>query len=578
MQNLSAFQLLPEHIVKLIVDHVACPGRHRLAGVTMEYDECRALQIPLLWVCHNFRAFVFTRFCGEYELYFSSKPNEYHITRRLWPSCLQRLDCYPTNRLAKKLEVTLDVWDIYSGKSLQQLSTTPYDNCAFPLVRTLIFNIRVYKQSEEEGDYDHSKEDYKIPPPGAEANILAFVQRVKDMAPAASVVYLDVRGIYYEPFEGDDPLVISLVSQLYRIVETTVITDRNRDLVFNPDLAPIGKLTSIACDRDELFYWILALARLNALTLQTIEICAHYEIDICGLIRAPDSSIYVEYPSLHALTTRFASISIMSQKSTFEGAVPFPSLRRLVFYSYYPFGDDVLFRGNGAALECLDMTLYPEMVTLLKRHNVFTRTSHPKLQYVCTYAFMDNEPRAFDSALDYMKFVLSFAPAASVRVLPGLTKFGEAFMPALSLLGDHVSIQSLSMYDIRLSFRDALIFIKSLPLLSDLYALAPTLGEISQGVTEADLPEFVRSNYASMGWRFRCWHITPYTRYDNEELATFMLLLALVCPNFDYAAVDRGCRKPFMKELWKQTVEPRFSEHAPRLRRLLFHGWKDRQD
>ncbi|KAJ2030587.1 hypothetical protein GGI08_007388 [Coemansia sp. S2] len=271
---------------------------------------------------------------------------------------------------------------------------------------------------------------------------------------------------------------------------------------------------------------------------------------------------------------QFGEIPALSQKSTFEGAVPFPGLRRLVFYSYYPFGDDVLFRGNRATLEYLKMTLYLEMVTLLKRHNVFTRTSHPKLQYVCTYACMDDKPRAFDNALSYMKFALSFAPAASVREIPGLTKFGESLMPALSLLGDHANIQSLSMYDIHFSFWDALTFIKSLPLLSDLYALAPTLGEIPQGVAKVDLPEYVHSTYAPLGKRFRCWHITPYTQYDNAELVTFMLLLALVCPNFDYAAVDESYREPFMKEMRSQIAEPRFNCRAPRLNRLLFDGWQ----
>ncbi|KAJ2245356.1 hypothetical protein GGI13_005862 [Coemansia sp. RSA 455] len=567
MNTLSAFQILPEHIVKLIVDHVACPGRHRLGGVTMEYDECRTHQIPLLWVCHNFRAFVFTRFCRDHELYFSSRPNEYHVTRRSWPSSLQGLDYYPTNRLAKTLDITLDVWDIYSGKSLQQMSSAPYDDCAFPQVHTLIFNIRVHAKSVETSDC-------QISPPGSEASVLAFVQRVKEMVPRVNVIYVGVRGILYEPFNGDDPLVVLLVTQLYRIVETTVITDCNCDLVINPDLAPIGHLTSIVCGRDEMLCWILPLARLNALTLQTINIRAHHRIDICGLIRDPDSNRYAEYPCLRSLIMQFDEMSALSQKSTFEGAVPFPSLRRLVFYSHYPFGDDVLFRGNRATLEYLNMTLYPEMVTLLKRHNVLTRTSHPKLQYVCTYAFMDNKPRAFDTALSYMKFVLSFASAASVREIPGLTKFGESPMPALSLLGDHANIQSLSMYDIHFLFWDALTFIKSLPLLSDLYALAPTLGEIPQGVAEVDLPEYVRSTYAPLGKRFRCWHITPYTRYDNAELVTFMLLLALVCPNFDYAAVDESYREPFMKEMRSQIAEPRFHCHAPRLNRLLFDGWQ----
>ncbi|KAJ2055108.1 hypothetical protein GGI17_006740 [Coemansia sp. S146] len=58
MDNLLAFQILPYHVVKLIVDHVAGSSRLQFDGVTTNSDEYRILQVPLLWVCHNFRAFL----------------------------------------------------------------------------------------------------------------------------------------------------------------------------------------------------------------------------------------------------------------------------------------------------------------------------------------------------------------------------------------------------------------------------------------------------------------------------------------------------------------------------------------
>ncbi|KAJ2859737.1 hypothetical protein GGH94_005939 [Coemansia aciculifera] len=571
MQNLSAFQLLPEHVVKLIVDHVACPSRHKLDGARLTSHVSSALQIPLLWVCHNFRAFVFTRFCSDYALYLRSELDAYHVTRCSWPLCLQGLNCYPTNRLAKRLEVTLDIWDIYSGKSLQQLSSAPYDGCAFPLVRTLAFNIRVYKHSEEKRDYDHPTEDYKIPPPGSEAKIYAFVQRVKDMAPAVSEIYLDTRDTDFEPSECNESHALLLVSQLYRVVETTIVSERNNDLVFSPGLAPIGNLTSIKFDIHGCDYSILPLVRQNAQSLQTLVVRLLMNLDISELIQYPgDGGKYIEYPRLHTLDI---SGSDARQRPGFNGAVPFPNLRRLTLLLRYPFDDDVLFRGNGATLENLSMMLHPAVVALLKRHNVFTRTSHPKLR-VCSYGFRDDEPSAFDTASDYVKFVLSIAPAAPVQMLHALSGSSEALMPALSLLGGHTSIQVLSMYRVRLSFWDTLIFIKSLPLLSDLHTMAPTLGDIPQGVTDVDLPEYVHSTYAPMGKRFRCWHIAPHSKTVNVELVTFMLLLALACPNFDYAAVYKDYREPFMKEMRSQIAEPRFSEHATRLNRLLFNGWQ----
>ncbi|KAJ2748566.1 hypothetical protein GGI19_006061, partial [Coemansia pectinata] len=96
-------------------------------------------------------------------------------------------------------------------------------------------------------------------------------------------------------------------------------------------------------------------------------------------------------------------------------------------------------------------------------------------------------------------------PGASVPVIAGLLEYGEDLSPVLSILNDYTNIQALSFPAAHLSFWEAVTLIKSLPLLSDLCTGNPALGEIPQGATEADLPEYVRSTYAPMGKRFRCW-------------------------------------------------------------------------
>ncbi|KAJ2250414.1 hypothetical protein GGI13_004026 [Coemansia sp. RSA 455] len=126
-----------------------------------------------------------------------------------------------------------------------------------------------------------------------------------------------------------------------------------------------------------------------------------------------------------------------------------------------------------------------------------------------------------------------------------------------------------------LTIWQAITLVKSLPLLSDLTTKAPVLGELPQGLSIAELPEYVCSNYAPMGKRFRCWHVYDWPEPNYKEIATCVLLLALACPNFDYAALYEDHRKPFMEELRKRIDEPEFSQDAPHLRCLIFNGWKD---
>ncbi|KAJ2859738.1 hypothetical protein GGH94_005940 [Coemansia aciculifera] len=292
-------------------------------------------------------------------------------------------------------------------------------------------------------DRSYDEDDGRLPP-DAYDNVLTFARRIKEMAPRVSEVSLDIGDA-----DGNLTTIIGkhtcfLLLNLSTIARKTLFANGCKQLVACPDLA------------------------------LTINIWSYYEADISGLIRDDDDGNYAVYP--------------------------------LILRSHYPFGDDVVFRGNDATLEYLKVALYPELVTILERHNVFTRTSHPQL---------------------------------------------KALPPALLLLKDYVSIQVLALPRVRLSFWGAVYLIKSLPLLSDLHTRAPIRGEIPQGVADADLPEYVRSAYAPMGRRSRCWHIAYHSIYDNVDLVTSILLLALICPNFDYAAVYKDYRESFMKEMRK---------------------------
>ncbi|KAJ2682154.1 hypothetical protein IWW39_006107 [Coemansia spiralis] len=54
-----------------------------------------------------------------------------------------------------------------------------------------------------------------------------------------------------------------------------------------------------------------------------------------------------------------------------------------------------------------------------------------------------------------------------------------------------------------------------------------------------------------------------------------VLLLALICPNFDYVSNHPSQRESFMEDLERAIDLDRFRPYAPRLRRLLFKGWRD---
>ncbi|KAJ1671571.1 hypothetical protein GGF38_000705 [Coemansia sp. RSA 25] len=413
MHTLPAFQLFPEHMVKLIVDHVAGSCRLRYDNIYKGSDEYKLLQMPLLWVCHNFRAFVYARFCGKCELQLEETGDRYVDSRRSWPSCLRKLD-YPTHHLAADLYLNLSFWSIYSGKALRQLSGAPYEGCTFPLVRQLEIRLTLGDEySNALSCYPSSSFDRY--PPDTTANIAAFVQRVKQVAPDIRKVeawsYSDVE----ELVKRRDIHAVDLIQQLYGIVKTkTAITGYCRLLVEYLDLEPIRNLVHVAYRIYTTSSRIMTLIRRSAQTLQSLELSEIVRVDYTALIRDPDSGgRWMEYPCLHTLRLFSEYETAISRSSISNGAEPFPQLRRLAIRRAYPFGDDVLFRGNASTLEFLDIVLDPEIVAMLKRYKVFTPTSHPKLKCVKANLSSSDARHVFAAAAEYLQFALSIAPRAS---------------------------------------------------------------------------------------------------------------------------------------------------------------------
>ncbi|KAJ2331258.1 hypothetical protein GGI00_003334 [Coemansia sp. RSA 2681] len=178
MSTLSPLQILPPHVAKLIVDHLVGSSRLVYGGVRTNSYAHRSLLRPLLWVCHNLRAIALPLYCSCFKLFIYSDSPDVLSVRNLLPR--NAIDGYrecnylghPTHHLARELAIVLDKRAIYSGKALRMLSTAPYDGSPFLQARKLALMFVHDKMDEADGDVDTD-------PLTVEANVVAFVQRVK---------------------------------------------------------------------------------------------------------------------------------------------------------------------------------------------------------------------------------------------------------------------------------------------------------------------------------------------------------------------------------------------------------------
>ncbi|KAJ2744500.1 hypothetical protein GGI19_006594, partial [Coemansia pectinata] len=160
------------------------------------------------------------------------------------------------------------------------------------------------------------------------------------------------------------------------------------------------------------------------------------------------------------------------------------------------------------------------------------------------------------------------APNAAVRSFP----LGESWpdiTSMVSLFSDYPNIQVLDLSDMFLPLWDTIALIKSLPLLSDLHSMTPYAIQLPANIKEKELPAYVLSKYAPMGQRFRCWHISK-TSGPVTTIARCVLLLALICPNFDYCVPPEKKFSEYMDELERTINWDAFKDYAPRLQHFLF--------
>ncbi|KAJ2027225.1 hypothetical protein IWW57_002701 [Coemansia sp. S610] len=460
-----------------------------------------------------------------------------------------------TNLYPKELVINLSEQEVYSGAALKELSREPFNDCIFPKVRSisLVFS----QMAEDEIDF------FNI-----ESNVSAFVERIRTMAPMVKNISIAGELGHQDQTPFADDRSSRLVAQLSRLVTELDYHFDYRPVRIDQQLGGLCSLVYSSYGSNDGGKAIMELGRCNASTLRVLDIFPSAHIDIASLIRNSDGS-YVQYPCLLELRLNGRPREDVPRSSVFPGAVPFPNLRHLKLKHVYSYSDDTIFRGNAATLESLYIFLSLGEARVLNECGVFTPDSHPKLQNVKVELASSDQHNFFGSDVDFIRFVLSVGPNAPVRTICH-SPFNPAFGSMLPVLGEHTRIQVLKLEHLALTLWDTMALVKALPLLSDLHTKSFTPGPWPTGVPNHKLPAYVIARYAPIGSRFRCWHFESDAGGNIKNVVLCVLLLALACPNFDYAVAYAINRDAFMAGMEQMIAKGGFRPHASRLRRLLY--------
>ncbi|KAJ2059269.1 hypothetical protein GGI17_004510 [Coemansia sp. S146] len=284
------------------------------------------------------------------------------------------------------------------------MSQAPYDGCAFPLVRKITFFVLM------DNMFDNDK---------AHKNAWLGKDNSTDL--------LDIE---------------DLISRLFQLVSHATYGDYDRySAAVDLQMNPVSNLVHIEHISKLIHSSFAQLVQQNSSTLQSLIIKNSNDIDLGAFIKTADDTL-ITYPRLLTLKLTRVWDYPESPMSAFKDAVPFPCLRFLCLRVGYPFNNDTLFRGNAATLKYLEMGLDSRTISMLSKYNVFTQTSHPKLQHVGFDVFGELVPDPFITYAELVLFMLNVAPRAAVQEI-GIFIGCAELVPALLLLGDYTCIQVL---------------------------------------------------------------------------------------------------------------------------------------
>ncbi|KAJ1988532.1 hypothetical protein GGI25_004473 [Coemansia spiralis] len=499
---------------------------------------------PLLAVCRSWRLVLLKYLCSEYTVRFSLSDGSLIGSYGLWPTNIEHNPGSSGFGYITKLNIEVDYNSIFNGTAVHAMLYNLNDSFSFPAAHTMYINI------------EHCEEDFNVESYDYESQAHVLARHLRRIAPAVKnmfVKYCAYNNIKHLP-TGDS--FANLLSGLYRNKVRSYLEIQRNDFYtpVNPYIA--HSLTDIVCIWNiSTCQHSLCLIQNSANTLRRLKLTCvgHYRGTIVQLFWNSHGQL-VTYPKVEYLSFGATfECEYNSMRSNLPHHRPFPKLKCLYLESTYPFGDDILFRGNEGTLEYLCIRPDLETLEVLDSLGVFASGRYKSLRYIKVL----EQPMECGKSmqLDHMwaAMVSQFVHRAS-SALQTITihnkQAGEKLVCALVHSFHMTNLQILDLPCSLFSLADLIALVKAIPALTELHCMSAGVGNDYSGIPHSQLADYMRKNYYPLNRSFKRWHIChDYTKPlmfagQAESMVACALLMSVVCPRFtsvlcDYTDKDR---------------------------------------
>lgn len=534
--SLSTFQTLPRLIVENTVSYLG--------------DEA----MRLLWASHEWRLTALAYLCRKYSIRFSrhsTEPEMQQLTH--WPYRIKHPSVRAFCRYVRAVDYYVDFYQIATGQVNKQLAEIHRQ-------QSLVFNnactlrvVLAYTMMEGCAEWN-----------GHEIDMWAdkFYNYIIWLIPNIRVV--EVMSLPYMATERSQEY-FSKYRRLVRLLAQRTHSKLNIGVSGHSDHIELDNL-QVACDLTHLTLHRVNLVKnvhflrlvrshsrqLQFLSLQEDGLDMDFSQLFVGKHHLAGDGVkgnYVIYPQLQFLHIHWRVNSSGSSMYSMSPPriVPFPNLKTLCCYGQYPFGDDVMFRGNQHSLQCLDLHLESRIAGILTESRIFDFGNN-NLQNV-KLAVIHNE----DSSEVTAQLVASIAQTARTFSF----KAGRNWHCPAKIIVDRLChfkhLRTLRIHALELSFEHIINLVQSL---SKLHTLQCRF----QGKYQK--PKSI-AHYALLSKSLNRLDLIDHQQKVTTDTAKCVLVLAILCPSLErvkFYNSDKGDK--FAEKLYRLLEQKAYNSYV----------------
>ncbi|KAJ2160250.1 hypothetical protein GGF46_002411 [Coemansia sp. RSA 552] len=519
-------QILPVSIVQ------------RILGF-LNYRANAATTTQLLHVCSVWRSAILELLCAEYFLRVVGSSVQDEFTR--WPTKLPQPGGACLG-LVRTLRMDIDYNSIFNGKAVHAIYRLWNTRIVFPNVDEVQVCIR------------HNSNDRNLLMHDYDSHAHVFAKYIKQMVPKMTRVC-----VRYVSFTEVKDMVIgysfdALITTLFHQAEYSALHLSFNDFVHSYQPQITHALSQIACCWNESYDQMVPLIHASSDTLLDLRItCYGLSRDKLHLLFVSPNNHYVIYHQLERLVFEKAACREDLYRPTLPQIKPLPKLQYLKLGILYPFGDDLLFRGNEDTLERLEVTPDLLMLQVLERHSVF-QGNHHNLKHISVdpyeYPGDRDSAREGQMAAAIAQFVHRASPSPQTVEVQEY-RAGQKLVCSIAHSMHMSTLQVLHIRHSPLTLTDIIALLQSLPLLSELSCICGGLGEEAIGVPLVRLAESMHQMHYPLSHTFTTWDVVHDYRMPLNhnkavsDVVSCAWMLSIMCPSFVRASVGRLHRRRF---------------------------------